>query len=408
MIKSMPVGFSAADCECKQFMNSMPGKDYIYLDNAATTFPKPAAVAEETARFIRDIGSNVNRGGYGPAYRAAEAVLETRAALCRLFGHDDARRVFFSLNITVALNQILQGFLCPGDHVLISSLEHNAVVRPLQMLARRGISFSRIPCDADGRMHIEVLPALVQPNTRALVVTHASNVGGTLHPLAELGAFCRAYGLALIVDSAQTAGVLPLNMQETGIDALAFTGHKGLYGPQGVGGFLLSARLAAETEPLLCGGTGSFSHLADMPQALPDRFEAGTLNLPGIYGLRAGLDFITEIGVERIYAHEQQLLKRMLRRLAGREDIRIVGGADAPRVAVLTLVFPRHDNAEIAYRLESEYGVLTRCGLHCAPDAHRAYGSYPQGGLRLSPGYFNSGQEIDAALDAVDAILGGS
>lgn len=387
-------------------MSDIPKREYIYLDNAATSFPKPPAVAEETARFIRDIGSNIKRGNYQPAYQAEERVLDMRLALSALFGHDDARRVLFSQNITVALNQILQGFLRPGDHVLISSLEHNAVLRPLQQLTRRGVGFDRIPCGQDGAMRLEALPGLLKPNTRALVINHASNVGGTVQPLDGLGAFCRAHDLRLIVDSAQSAGLLPIDMRHSGVDALAFTGHKALLGPQGIGGFLLSERMAAEMEPLLAGGTGSFSDQADMPAVLPDRFEAGTLNLPGIFGLAAGLEFIAAIGRENIYAHEQRLLQRLLARLADREgEINILGGVQTPRLAVLTLDFPRHDNAEIAYRLESEYGVLGRCGLHCAPDAHRSYGSYPQGGLRLSPGYFTGEQDIDAALDAIDAIL---
>lgn len=377
----------------------------IYLDNAATSFPKPPAVAREMARFIDEVGCNVNRGGYAGAYQAAELVLETREQLAALFGHDDPRRVVFSLNITTALNQILYGLLRPGDHLLVSSLEHNAVMRPLQRLSGSGVAFDRIPCDETGRMELEALPRLLRGNTRAIVASHASNVGGTIQPLAELGAFCRDHGLRLIVDSAQTAGVLPLDMRTLHIDALAFTGHKGLLGPQGVGGFLLSAALAGELAPLLCGGTGSFSHLAEMPALLPDRFEAGTMNLPGIYGLHAALAYLQSRGVAAIRQHEQALLRILLDSVRGRPDVRVLGGADTPRVAVLACDFPGRDNAEIAFRLEREYRVLTRCGLHCAPDAHRSYGSFPQGAVRFSPGCFTTEAEMRAAAAALLAIL---
>lgn len=377
----------------------------IYLDNAATSFPKPPAVAEAMMHFVREIGCNIKRGGYGSAYHAAEVVLETRERLSAFFGHDDPRRVIFSLNITTALNQILCGFLHPGDHLLISGLEHNAVIRPLHRLAAYGVCFDRIPCAADGTMDLDALPGLLRPETRAIVVSHASNVGGTLNPVAELGTFCHRHGLRLIVDSAQTAGVLPLDMAAMQIDALAFTGHKGLLGPQGVGGFLLGAEMAEEISPWICGGTGSFSHLEEMPALLPDRFEAGTMNLPGIFGLHAALVYLEQRGMAEICCHEQTMLSILCDALRGREDVRVLGGIDTPRVAVLSCDFPGRDNAEVAFRLESEFGILTRCGLHCAPDAHRSYGSFPQGAVRFAPGCFTQAEEMQAAADAIRCIL---
>ena len=382
----------------------------VYLDNAATSFPKPPEVAEAMCGYLRDVGANVGRGGYASAYSAAGVVLDTRERLCRLFGFDDPSRVIFTANVTAALNFLLKGLLRQGDHVLVSAMEHNAVMRPLTQLAEKGICFDRIASDRDGKLPEQsletLMESLLRPETKAVVITHASNVSGTLLPIARVGAFCRAHGLWFLVDSAQTAGTERIDMEAMGIDALAFTGHKGLLGPQGTGGFLVSSRLAGELEPLIVGGTGSFSHLETVPDVLPDRFEGGTLNIPGIYGLNAALCWLERIGMESVRAREKELTERFLRRMGETDGLRLVGPKELEeRTAVVSVDCMQMDNAEVAFRLDSEYGIMTRCGLHCAPNAHKTLGTYPQGTIRFSFGPFHTAEEIDYAADALQKIL---
>ncbi|OUO66036.1 cysteine desulfurase [Anaerotruncus colihominis] len=381
----------------------------IYLDNAATSYPKPKEVARAVADYIDNIGCNVNRGGYAAAYSAAQVVLDTREQLCRLFHFPDPRGVIFTANITVSLNMLLKGLLRPGDHVLVSAMEHNAVMRPLVQLAQQGVSFDRIPANRDGQLpdsSLEsCLSSLLRPQTRAVIMAHASNVCGTILPIERVGAFCRAHGLFFIVDCAQTGGVESIDMEAMHIDALAFTGHKGLLGPQGIGGFLAHDALAAQMEPLLSGGTGSFSDLETVPELLPDRFEPGTPNLPGIFGLHAALQYLEQTGMDMIREREQALTQRFIKRLHGDKRIRIVAESAARRVSVVSLDFIGADNAEIAFRLDSEYGVMTRCGLHCAPNAHKVLGTFPQGTVRFSFGHFNSEEQVDYTADAVLNIL---
>ena len=380
----------------------------VYFDHAATSFPKPPEVVSAMVADMERVGSNVGRGGYASAYEAAGTVLAARERLCALLGGPDPRNVIFTLNVTEALNMILKGFLRPGDHVLVSAVEHNAVMRPLVQLSQTGVAFDRIPCDGEGALCLGALDGLVRPSTRAVVLTHASNVAGTIQPVAQVGAFCRAHGLRFIVDCAQTAGMEPVDMGPMGIDALAFTGHKGLLGPQGTGGFLVTDAFEKELDPLISGGTGSFSHLETVPALLPDRFEAGTLNLPGIYGLHAALGFLEKTGIDVIRARERALTARFLAAVAEDGRIRVAGPRTAEgRTAVVSLDFPGRDNAEIAFRLDSEYGVMTRCGLHCAPNAHRTLGTYPQGTVRFSFGYGNTEEEVDYASDAIGRILNG-
>lgn len=379
-----------------------------YLDNASTTFPKPACMAEAVAEYITGGGSSTGRGAYQAAHRAEQMVFSTRQALCRLFHGEDSRCVIFTKNITESLNILLKGLLRPGDHVLVSAMEHNAVMRPLTQLTRQGISFTRIPCRPDGTLELQALPELVLPRTRAVVMLHASNVCGTVLPLAQVGAFCAARGLRFLVDSAQTAGIIPIDMEAMHIDALAFTGHKGLLGPQGTGGFLLRSGLASELEPLLSGGTGSFSHSEEVPDSLPDRFEPGTLNLPGIAGLHAAIDFICRTGPDVIYAHEQALTGQFLDGLAfleRRGQVRILGlRCVQGRVGVVSVQTPGRDLSEIAYALDTEYGLQTRVGLHCAPSAHRILGSFPTGAIRFSFGLFNTAEDVDTALTALELL----
>ena len=383
--------------------------DAIYLDNASTTFPKPKAVPEAMYHYMTRSGSNINRGCYDRAYVVEELVYETRQMLCSLFGGEDCRNVAFTKNVTESLNVILKGLLKPGDHVLVSSMEHNAVMRPLVQLEKQGISFSRIPCRRDGSLILEEMAPLVKKETRAVVMTHASNVCGTMMPYEQVGAFCRERGLLFIADTAQTAGVWPLDMERMKIDALAFTGHKGLLGPQGIGGFLLSEKFLPQMESLIAGGTGSISHTEVMPDFMPDRFEAGTMNLPGIVGLHAGLGWIRETGMEQIRSHELALTRQFLEGLKSMDPyekrLRVVGKKDTEgRTGVVSVQTVRRELAQTAYELDVQYGIMTRVGLHCAPSAHQTLGTFPTGTIRFSFGWWNTRAEAVLALQALDEL----
>ena len=388
----------------------------IYLDNASTSFPKPKAVADAVYQYMTQTGTNIGRGTC--AAKAEDIVFTTRQQLCEFFHGDDCKNVVFTKNITESLNVLIKGLLRPGDHVLVSAMEHNAVMRPLAQIGAElttnhapadSITFSRIPCDAQGNLLIEKLPELVRPNTKAVILTNASNVCGTVLPLADVGRFCAQHGLKFIVDSAQTAGVLPIDMQAMHIDALAFTGHKGLLAPQGVGGFLVREAFVDEIAPLIVGGTGSLSYTEKTPSFMPDKFEAGTLPLPAIVGLHASLGWLKEQGTESIHAHELMLTQRLLDGLAALEQqgiVSIVGRRDCKeRIGVVSITTERIDLAELAYLLAENYAIATRVGLHCAPSAHKTLGTYPTGTLRFSCGWHNTEQDIDAALDALEKIL---
>ena len=385
----------------------------VYLDNAATTYPKPKEVADAVWNYMVHCGSNINRGGYDSAYAGAMMVFETRQMLCELFDGPDVRNVIFTKNITESLNMILKGFLRPGDHILVSAMEHNAVMRPLTQLAREGVRFDRIPCDSYGRLDLPAMERMIRPETKAVCLTHASNVCGTLLPLKEAGEICSRHGVRLIADTAQTAGVWDISMKEMKIDALCFTGHKGLMGPQGTGGFIITDEMAGLMEPLLSGGTGSISHTEEIPEFLPDRFEPGTLNLPGIAGLNAALKWIQKTGTDHIREHELQLTEAFLKRISGIRGIRILGLASAfagtdQRTGVVSVTTEGIDEAFAADLLASEYGIQTRVGLHCAPNAHKTLGSFPEGSIRFSFGWFNTMKEVQAAAAALEEIMEGS
>lgn len=370
----------------------------IYADNAATSFPKPPEVTEAVCHYMRQIGCNINRGGYASAYSAAEVLLDSRERLCAMFGATNPRNAIFTPSVTYSLNILLKGLLRPGDHVLASAYEHNAVIRPLAQLRTQGVDF-------DTFTDLDHARSLLHSNTRLLVSTHASNVSGAILPVAEMGTFCREHGLLFIVDAAQSAGVLPIDMKAMQIDALAFTGHKGLMGPQGTGGFLISPALTQTLEPLIAGGTGSESHLEEMPSRCPDRFEAGTANLPGLFGLHAALVFLENTGINSIHAHELALARHMEEVLAENSKLRIVGSSPTKdKTAVVSLDFPEKDNAQIAFHLENDFGILTRCGLHCAPLAHKTLGTYPQGTVRFSFGYYNTMDEVERICTAIGQI----
>ena len=382
----------------------------IYLDQASTSFPKAPGVAQAMVDYQTMNGVNVNRGCYSSAYSAEEVIYETRQLLAELFHFSKCKNVIFTPNVTTSLNFILKGFLKPGDHILVSAMEHNAVMRPVVQLASLGISFDRIPCRTDGSMILEKVEELIRPETKAIVTLHASNVCGTRMPLDALGEICQRHQLYFVVDSAQTAGIVPINMDKMHIDALAFTGHKGLRGPQGTGGFLVSQELAEQMEPLISGGTGSVSHTEEIPDFMPDRFESGTPNLPGIYGLHEALLYLKTHSLQAINEKELSLTGYFLEQLQALDDtgrhIRVIGKKDLTnRNAVVSIQTPEIDMSQVAWQLDNEYGVMTRVGLHCAPNAHKTLGTYPAGTIRFSFGPENTKNELDFAIQGLKKIL---
>lgn len=379
----------------------------IYLDNASTTFPKPKEVAEAVYHYMTQVGSNVSRGGYDSAYHTEELVYETRQNLTDLFNAPDCKNVIFTKNITESLNIILKGFLHLGDHVLVSSMEHNAVMRPLVQLRQKNISFTRVPCSHDGTLDVNDLAKYLQPNTRLVVMTHASNVCGTVLPIEKVGHFCQEHHLKFVVDTAQTAGVWPIDMQKMHIDALAFTGHKGLLGPQGIGGFILHEDMIEKIEPLISGGTGSISHTEEIPHFMPDRFEAGTMNLPGIIGLNASLNWLKQTTCSAVKQHELMLTQYFLDGIASlnNENILIAGRRDiSQRTGVVSIQVKNREMAQLAYELDDKFGIMTRVGLHCAPSAHKTLGTYPQGTIRFSFSWWNTREDIEAAVNALEIL----
>lgn len=380
----------------------------VYLDNAATSFPKPPMVGARMREYVDEVGAPVNRGSYEAAQQAELVTLRLRQRLCALFGFADPAHVILTPGNTWGLNMLLSGALRPGDHVLVSAMEHNAVMRPLTLLAKRGVVFDRIPCDAEGRLQADRIETMLRLNTRLVLLAHASNVSGTVQDAAAVGEICAARGIAFALDAAQTAGHIPLDFTALHLSALSVPAHKGLMGPQGIGALLLRPDFAETIEPLVSGGTGSVSDSEDIPLYLPDRFEPGTPNLPGIYGWEAALEYLESVTVEAVAAHDRALSARLLGGLREIPGVVLVGpDTTAGRVGVFSLDFPGKDNAEIAARLEEEFGILTRCGLHCAPSAHRTLGTFPRGTVRLSLGWFNTEADIDRALRAIKAVSAG-
>jgi cysteine desulfurase/selenocysteine lyase len=378
----------------------------IYFDHSATSWPKPPGVKVAMANFLDEIGANPGRSGHSRSIEAARTLYYAREALAAFFNARDPLRIVFTLNATDALNLALKGLLRPGDHVITSSMEHNSVMRPLRELEKTGVAITVVPCSREGSLDPEDVRKRIQSRTRLIVLNHASNVTGTLLPIREVGRIARRDPLLLLVDAAQTAGVYPIDVEKDGIDLLAFTGHKSLYGPQGTGGLVIGERVREkEMAPLRVGGTGSRSEFEEQPDFLPDRFESGTPNGVGIAGLLAGLQFIEEKGIETLRRHETELMDKVLDGLKEIPRVKLYGpprGLD--RVATVSfnieVLFP----SEVALRLDREFGILCRPGLHCAPSAHRTIQTFPEGTVRFSFGAFNTRDEIDIALRAVSII----
>lgn len=377
----------------------------VYLDNAATSYPKAPGVASAMADYVEKVGATINRSSYASAQEAGLVTLSLRERLCRLFNHPDPTHAVLTPGATAGLNMVIKGLLRPGDHCLVSSMEHNAVMRPLVQLERGGVAFERIPCDAQGRLRLEALPGMIKLNTRLVVMAHGSNVCGTVQDAEAVGKICRERGVPFALDAAQTAGHIEVDFELFGLSALVVPGHKGLLGPQGIGALLLDADFARRLTPLVAGGTGSASDSEELPGWMPDRFESGTPNMPGVYGWEAALGWLENTGIETLENHEKTLSKRFLEGIYGLKNVKLYG-ATVPegRTGVFSVGFLNCDNAEAAWRLEREFGILTRCGLHCAPSAHKTLGSFPEGSVRFSTGWANTEADIDAALSAIAAI----
>lgn len=378
----------------------------IYFDNAATTWPKPPGVTAAVARCIREMGANPGRSGHRMSVEAGKMVEETRKKLARLFNIKNSQyeRIVFTLNATGALNLALKGLLKAGDHVITSSMEHNSVSRPLNMLEKEGVRVTRIRCASDGSMDPDEVHRAIGPETRLIAVTHASNVTGTVMPVKEIGKVAGEAGVVLLLDAAQSAGVLDIDVEEMNIGLLAFPGHKGLLGPTGTGGLYI--REGIVLEPVIAGGTGSHSDLPGMPDTLPERYEAGTLNTAGIAGLGAGIDFIFGEGLKRIREHELKLTKRFIEGAGKVPGLKIYGPAGIDcRAPVVSFRIEGRKSTEIGGILDRNYGIECRAGLHCAPDAHHTLGTFEQKLVRFGFSYFNTEEEVDRAIACLEEIV---
>jgi cysteine desulfurase/selenocysteine lyase len=376
----------------------------IYLDNAATTFPKPQSVLTEMTETYCRMGVSPGRGGYDLAAEAEALVQKTREKVAGFFGAVDPDRVIFAANATDALNLAIQGILAQGDHVVATRLEHNSVLRPLHHLREKGwIEYDLIPFDARGFVHPDDVAAAIRPHTRLVIICHASNVLGTVQPIPEIGRICAERGVPLIIDAAQSAGVIPIDMGGWQVGGVAFTGHKSLLGPCGIGGLVLDPGL--EIASTRFGGTGTDSKSLVHTQTFPHRLEAGTLNLLGIIGLSAGMDFILKEGIEAVHGREMSLLKRLYDGLSGLDRVEIYGpGERSGHVALMTVNVDGMIPEDVGMILDGDFNIAVRTGLHCAPLVHETLSTYPQGAVRFSLGPFNTAEDIDRTLEAMSMI----
>lgn len=379
----------------------------IYLDHAATSWPKPPEVIRAMTDYLERSGGNPGRSGHSLSIEAGRIVGDAREAIAELFNAMDPLRVIFAPNATYAINIALQGLLRQGDHVVTSSMEHNSVMRPLRDLESRGMLLSIVACNPDGTLHVKRIADAITPATKMVAVTHASNVIGTILPIREIADAAHKVGALLLLDAAQTAGVLPIDMIAMGIDLLAFTGHKGLQGPPGTGGLVIGERVQTGTmAPLVRGGTGSRSEYEFQPEDCPDKYESGTANGSGIAGLGAGVRLILKHGVNEIRTREIERATMMMEGLRSIPGITVYG-TDNPsdRTAIVSFTVRGRRVSEIGLRLDEEYGIMSRVGLHCAPAAHRTMGTFPEGTVRFAPGMATTAREISAAIDAVAELV---
>ncbi|RUT60043.1 cysteine desulfurase [Clostridium botulinum] len=381
--------------------------DEVYLDNAATTYPKPEKVYSSILNYMKNVGASPGRGGYENALTGDRMVYKCRQSLINLFNFNKIENVVFTSNITASLNILIKSIVKDGWHVITSSMDHNSVIRPLVSLEKSNkIELDILNCSEEGLINIEDFKNAIKDSTKLVVLSHASNIVGTIQPLEAIGKICKEKGIYFIIDSAQTAGVLPLNFQNLNCNALAFTGHKSLLGPQGIGGFIIDDELNNIATNFIEGGTGSLSESTLQPDFLPDKFESGTMNTPGIAGLLAGIEYINEEGLNAIKEREEYLSREFINGLLNIDSVKVYGPLDASlRTATISINSSKIDNSELGFLLDSEFGIMVRTGLHCAPLAHKTIGSFPQGTLRFSFGAFNDIKDINYALYALNSIL---
>ena len=375
----------------------------IYLDNAATTYPKPECVYEAIMDCMKNYCANPGRAGHKLAMKAAREIYDTRENIAKLFNVDNPMNIVFTNNATDSLNLAIKGVVNSGDHIITTSMEHNSVIRPIKALENNNIENTVVQCNKDGFLNIEDLRNAIKPNTKLIVTTHASNVCGTIIDIESIGKIAKENNILYLVDASQTAGVYDIDIKKINVDMIAAPGHKCLLGPQGTG--ILYIREGLELNILKEGGTGSKSEDLFQPNLLPDKYESGTHNTPGIVGLNQGVKFILEEGIENIRKHEEDLCEYMLNRLEEVPNIVIYGPKDSKkRAAVISINIGNMDSGEITFLLDSEYDIATRSGIHCAPLAHKTLGTLEQGAVRFSLGYFNTKQDIDTAIEALKQI----
>ena len=379
----------------------------IYLDYAATSGRKPEAVYEASDRVMREVSGNPGRSGHKVSLEAGAIVAEARLLCSRLFHAPVSETIAFGVNTTEALNLGILGMVEKGDHVITSSLEHNSVARPLEHLKDEGVEVTKIRADLENGVDPDAVEAAIKDNTKLVVMTHISNVTGTVNDIAAIGDVCRRHGVTFLVDAAQSAGVRPIDVQAMKIDMLAFPGHKCLYGPQGTGGLYISPEV--DLRPLLTGGTGTQSELLHQPVSRPERYESRTLNVPGLAGLAKGVDFILKTGVDAIEEKEYELTARLISGIRQYDNITIWGPQTAKnRAAVLSITIDGYEPQDISIYLDQIFDIAVRSGLHCAPYAHETLGTLDKGGtVRISPGYFTTEEEIDACIEAIGIISRG-
>ena len=374
----------------------------IYFDNAATAFHKPPEVEEAVIHAFHTIG-NSGRGAYDPTLNAARLIYDTRQKLAGLFGITDPTRIAFTANATESLNIAIQGLIESGDHVITTVCEHNSVLRPLYLMEKQGTQVTYIKADAYGRLDYDELERSTQPNTKAVVITHASNLTGNVTDIKRVSALTKRHSILLIVDASQTAGTIPIHVEEMGIDVLCFTGHKGLMGPQGTGGIYVKEDV--QINPFKVGGSGFHSFDKDHPSMMPTALEAGTLNGHGIAGLGAALSFIEKVGIHTIHSKESSLAKRFIEGIQAIDEIKLYGDLEASeRAAIVSLNIGNMDSALVSDILWEDYEICVRAGAHCAPLMHEALGTVEQGTVRFSFSYFNTEEEVDKAIKAIHEI----
>ncbi|PKN69097.1 MAG: cysteine desulfurase [Deltaproteobacteria bacterium HGW-Deltaproteobacteria-12] len=377
----------------------------IYFDNAATSWPKPPEVSAAMQKYMRKIGANPGRSGHRLSVDAARIIYDTREKLAQLFNVVDPIRIVLTKNATEALNIAILGFLKPGDHVITSSMEHNSVMRPLRAMEARGVGITIIPCDKAGLIDPADIASAIKKDTRAIFITHASNVTGGGMPVSDIGRIAREHGLVLCVDAAQTAGSYPIDVTEMNIDLLAFTGHKSLFGPSGTGGLYIREGLEKSIGPLCIGGTGSRSEVEEQPDFMPDRYEAGTPNIVGITGLQAGVDFVLSTGIDQIKSKEDSLVKTFIEGIENLPGIIIYGQMSiGRRIPVVSFNIAGMDPAVVALELDERFKIMSRSGLHCAPSAHKTIGTYSMGTVRFSFSCFNTQEQVVRAVEALKKI----